>query len=165
MNDYPAGSVEKNGVTVEIFVDGRGNWKADHGGQAMHADTRDKLVEKISRATKQTTVKIALPFVQAEDKNRAYATPGVRFKHGTATGLHSANGNVLVQWDNGTKEQLSHSYNITFFPALDVTLLEEFERLTVAKHAAARAHREFLAKYEINLKDTVFAEIAKNAQG
>lgn len=162
MGGYPAGSITKNNTEVPIFVDDQGLWKAEHGGRSLSADTRDKLESKIATATKRTTRAVTVPVTQVKYPGNGY-DGGISYKRGVATGIHSSNGNVLMTWTvRGTevKEQLTtHGYGTHFLGNVSEGELSEFNQLCIDLVKAQKAHRAFLRKHEINVKDVVVAAL------
>lgn len=165
MAQFPAGEIVTNGVTTPIFVDDRGKWEAEHAGRRLHHETRDKLEAALKRLTKQTTVPVEVPFLCVEKLD----TRGIKFRRGVATGIHSANGNVLVTWKTShgdVKEQLSHSgFQMVFLPGDtsedDVKLLHQ---LVQDAARAANALREFERAHGITVKDEVLKAIENAAK-
>jgi len=157
MTEYTAGEIKTHGVTVPITVDDHGTWEATHAGNRLRADSRDQLATMIARATKQTTRRVSVPFVRVTRKG----TSGITVRRGTATGVHSANGNILVTWvirGKEAREQLSRYWGDTqkeFFGDVSDDVLTEYHRLVIAEATARVAQREFSDKHKIQLHDLV----------
>jgi len=139
----------KNGVTVEVeFSAMRKTFQVVVGDQLLESETWKGLESKVAKATKRVTKKVAVPFTRVSLGE---------FRDGTATGLHSANGNVLVTWSNGTREQMTRTFGYrpeTFHPLSDadrsqlVRLRKEFEAARDALDAWEDVHR-------VDLKEAV----------
>ena len=97
---FDAGTLRVKGVAYKIRVDDAGKWIACPGHEVVEADSRDALGKAIEQHTRKATAKIAVPFVQL-------LSDGARARRGTATGLHSGRGNILVRWSNGETGQLA----------------------------------------------------------
>jgi len=151
--NYPAGSVEKHGVTVEIFVDNDGTWKAEFGGRELHADTRDKLAGKIAVQAKKVTANVRVPFTRVTDGSGSWGSNRITAVDGVATGFHSANGNVLVTWASGVKEQFK-DHGSTSVP-LDADEKAEYVRLATAAREARNALREFDNIHRMDLRKAI----------
>jgi len=163
MTDYPVGEVTRNGVTVQITVNEHDSWKAEHGGKVLRASTRSDLVDKITRAIRQTTVKVEVPITLVINKG----TDGIKFRRGVATGIHGSNGNVLVTWQStrgDVKEQVTGSAfgrENPIFGDVPIEVLSEYGDLVKALAEATYAEREFRDKHEIDLKQTVEQAVAE----
>lgn len=151
MTKYAAGSVEKNGITVPIFVDDAGHWTAEIGG-GVWAANRDQLALKIAAQTKKATAKVSVPFTRATD-GTGWGASRIAVADGVATGFHSANGNILVTWtESGTKEQFKGGNTMR---PLDADQKAEFVRLAKAVQDAQKALREFDDSHKIDLRKAV----------
>lgn len=151
--NYPAGKMTVRGRTFEIYTNDDGKWLAYYDGSAIKVDSRELLNKALMRATKQAATKVSVPFIQVGfDWNRRIIT-----KRGTATGIHSANRNVLVAWEDGSKEQLDR-YGSTDILAAD-TDPAQWRQLVEAKQAAEQALAEFVKQHRLDLRETVQAEL------
>lgn len=159
MGDYPAGTITENGVTVEIFVDDRGDWTAEHAGRSFREKTRDDLKARIKVATKRTTRKVEVPFTFVS----RHGTAGIKFWRGTATGIHSGNGNVLYTRTlrgTETKDQFTgRSSNEFIFGGVSDDVLKRLHQLVKDYAEADDALRTFESRYKIDLKDVVQAAL------
>lgn len=153
MSHYPAGEITHSGVTVPIFVDDWGHWSATYAGRTHTESDRAKLDARLKRVVKRTVTKVSVPFV-------AVNSTGQNFKRGTAYGIHEGTGNVLVEWDDGTKEQVKpsgrydtwHTQILAGIPDAD---LATWVLLARAKQQADRALGVFIRDHEIDLKQDV----------
>lgn len=167
MSKHPAGTITANGVSVEIFVNDDGEWEADYAGRTLRFPVREKLEAAIKRVTKTTTTPVEIPFVRIERRGER----GITTTRGTATGIHSGNGNVLVVWhlgiDGDQKDQTKSAggYGERALDLGDVSddVLAEFRALVIARAKAVVAEQEFASKHKINLKDAVLNAIAEAA--
>ncbi len=166
MTEFNAGSIEANGVTVPITVDNQGNWKAKYDGRTLSYPIREKLENALKRLTKRAAVVVSVPVVSIE---RSYS--GASRTRATATGIHGANGNVLVTLHHGghrgdVKEQISTKYSsqIGLWFGGDVTdeQIAEFSRLIKAHKEAKEAMDNMEARLRIDLLKAV--ETAVQAQ-
>jgi hypothetical protein len=154
MTTYPAGEITCNGVTVSVFTE-NGKWAADHAGATWRTDTWDQLVHKIGSATRKTTKKVAVPVTQVTPEG----VLGIKFRRGTATGIHGSNGNVLVTWHmlhGDVKDQISRwGSSEVFFGEVTDDVLEKFHTLVKAAAEAEEARHAFQSQHKINLLETV----------
>lgn len=165
MANYPAGAIEANGTKVEIQVDDGGSWCATYDGRNLTYPTREKLEASIKRLTKRAAVAVEVSVVKIN--TTATGATGTR---ATATGIHGANGNVLVTLHHGgrrgdVKEQISIRYRgLTegqWFGG-DVTdeQIAEYAALRKASYDAQQAVKRAEERFEINLMETVERAIA-----
>lgn len=163
MGSYPAGTITgKDEKIYEIFVTDTGAWKATVGTKELYLDSRAALKAEIEKLTKRAVAKVDVPFTKV---SRAADWQGgaIRFTEGTATGIHSANGNVLATFDrrgSTMKEQITESgvdsrTSGTFFVRLEDEERETLRQLVVNKRAADKAYRQFLDEYGLELKTAV----------
>jgi len=164
---YDAGTVTKNGVEIYIKVDTFGAWHAQVGDDKLTAPTKDELVKKIERSTKKVAQEVSVPFVSV-DVRQNYQTGEVSFsaKNGTATGVHSGNGNVLGRWtkDGGTFQRSSYdSRQDTTFRPLTQAEYDHYKDLYRASVEARRAVDQWEKAHKIDLKAEVLAALEKGA--
>jgi hypothetical protein len=153
MAEHPAGSVTHHGIEVPIFVDDRGRWHADLGSTHVMKYTRDHLSEEIKKLTRRQRVTVSVPFVEL-----CYigsTRDQIMLRRGTATGLHSSNGNVLVTWSNGTREQHRGYAGYDVYEDLSPKQAKDLEWLFRAKIEADRALAAFNKAHKVHLKDVV----------
>lgn len=168
MAQHSAGTITANGVSVPIFVTDQGDWTAAHAGRELRYESREKLEAAIKRLTKTTTTPVAVDFVRIEKRG----DQGIVRTRGTATGIHSGNGNVLVVWHTrhggDQKDQTKpaggwHSTTADFGDVSD-EVLAEYRDLVIAKAQAEAAERAFVDKHKIDLKDEVLKAIKGAAE-
>jgi hypothetical protein len=154
MTAYPAGEITCNGVTVPVFTE-NGKWAANHAGTTWRTDTWTQLLQKIGNATRKTAKKVAVPCTQITTAGAS----GIEFRRGTATGIHGANGNVLVTWHmrhGDIKDQISRwGSSEVFFGEVTDDVLGEFHALVKAAAEAEEAWHAFQSQHKINLLETV----------
>lgn len=158
MEKYPAGQIEANGVTIPIFVTNHGTWEAEYDGRTQSYDTRDKLETRLKTLTKRAAVRVEIPVISIEEKSF-----GVTATRATVTGIHGANGNILVTKHYGgrrgdSKEQVSTTYisQIGTWFGGDVTdeQIAEFGALLRAQYEARNAVEDMRKRLGINLVKT-----------
>lgn len=153
MSGYPAGEITHNGVTVPIFVDDYGHWSATYAGTKHTEATRDALNARLKRTVKRTVTKVSVPFVAVNASKQ-------NFKRGTAYGIHEGTGSVLVEWDDGSKEQVKPSarydaWHTQIFGGIPDAELATWVLLARAKQQADHALGVFIRDHEIDLKQDV----------
>ena len=165
MESYNAGVIEANGVTVPIQVDDQGRWLAKYG-RTLTYPAREKLEGALKRLTKRAAVVVSVPVVQI-DKHY----DGASWTRATATGIHGANGNVLVILHKGgrvgdVREQVSARYSsqagLWFGGDVTDEQIAEFSRLIKAHREAKQAMENMEARLRIDLLKAV--ETAVQAQ-
>lgn len=166
MAEYPAGQVEANGVTVPIMVNDSGNWSAIYDGRTLAYPTREKLENALKRLTKRAAVTVAVPVVKISE-----SYDGVTRTRATVTGIHGANGNVLVTLHKGNrlgdvKEQVSTRYSGGSPEGLwfggDVTdeQITEYSRLVKAEAVAREARSQMRKRLSVNILKAAETAIA-----
>lgn len=146
---YAAGSIEKNGVEVDLFVDDEGRWLAEVAGKNLVFPARDKLVDAIGRATKRVSAKVEIAFFKVTSHNG-----NVRIREGVATGIHSGNGNLLVTWKSGNvKEQIRTGFADDFFS--ERVHAEQCAKLLREKMEADHRYLQHSRQFRISLDDEV----------
>lgn len=149
MTQYPAGEITHYGVTVPIFVDDRGHWTATYAGRGRTEESRYKLDMWLKRMTKRTATPIRFPFVSVTPSNQKH-------RRGVAYGIHEGTGNVLVEWDDGTKEQVkSYATGTDHLGDVPDAELATWLLLVRAYRQAEQALHAFMSDRRINLKDEV----------
>jgi hypothetical protein len=146
MSETKIGTMTVRDVVYEVRVNGLGTFLADLDGQTVDADTYDGLAAKLAKTTAKSSVKIELRVCNVESGSgvRAMTSPQIVIR-GTITGVHGANGNLLVTWDSGKKEQL-RLYQSGLLPDLSTGQEHELNTLLRAHWEAKRALDQFLAR-------------------
>lgn len=166
MAEYPAGQVEANGVTVPIQVSDTGHWFARYDGRTLTYPTREKLENSIKRLTKRAAVTVAVSVVRI---NESYDS--VTRTRATVTGIHGANGNVLVTLHKGNrlgdvKEQVRSRYSGGSPEGLwfggDVTdeQITEYSRLVKAEYEARKARSRMRDQLKVDILKAAETAIA-----
>lgn len=153
--NYDVGTITKNGVDVQVrFATFDGTFRAGVGEQSFSATTWDEIGAKVDKATRRVRKAVAVPFTQAVDY---YAS--LKIRNGTATGIHSANSNVLVTWDDGTKEQIKSGSDL--YKPLSEDDRTELKILTDRFNKARDDLREFKQTFKIDLRREVSEALDK----
>lgn len=162
MEKYEAGTISKHGIELPVFVDEDGNWSVTHAGRYLHSGTKDGLAAQVGKLIKTATVKVNIPFTVLS-RNAFRTAVGVR--RGVATGIHSANGNVLARWDSGEAEQLgSVGHNYGTMGDLTPEQAAEWVRLDVAQQRAAQTLHDFERAHILSLTHAVKTAVDKAAE-
>ena len=148
---YPGPSFKLHDVPCVSWFDGGGVFYArrEEGGSdkeetVVSAVTLDEAKEKLGRIILARRAKLDVRF-SALDTNRS------KVRNGTVTGLHAGNGNKLVTWEDGSKEQLTGSnYSLVFFPRLTTG---QAHNLVTLHQASRDAANEYKAAQREILKD------------
>jgi hypothetical protein len=158
MDEYPAGVMTVRGRKFEVLATDASTWRAYLNGNRIEAADREKLKAKLMSATKIAAQSVSVPFIRRATSRYAH---GRDIRRGTATGVHSGNGNLLVTWDNGDKEQFTPQYGVTVLrPDADPG---EWQRLVDAQRDAEKALATFESEHRLDLGKMVRAEMEKAA--
>lgn len=151
---YPAGTMTVRGMKFDLQVTENGYWITFFQNSRVSSITLEGLEEELRKLTKKAAAKISVPFTVI--MSRGYSGP-LMPKHGTATGLHSGNGNVLVEWRNGQKGQFDTGYRSSdaSYRRLTAEESDEIIRLRKAVSDATSALNEYEHPLRINLKTEV----------
>ena len=140
---YPGPPFTLYGVKCVSWLTGAGTFRArrEEGGEdgeketVVEGFTLEEVKEKLGKIILARRAKLDIRF-SALDTNRSTV------RNGTVTGLHAANGNKLVTWEDGRKEQLSGSfYSLVFFPRLTTGQADILTRAHKASRDAADAYK------------------------
>lgn len=164
MANHDAGVISANGVDIPIQVTDEGEWIAEYDGRTLHYPLREKLDGALRRLTKRAAVQVAVPVVQINKQhNRALRT------RATVTGVHGANGNILVTLHKGgrigdVKEQISSRFStqVGLWFGGDVTdeQIAEYSALVSAEYEAAQARRAMENLLKVDLFKVAEAALA-----
>lgn len=152
-------SMTKNGIDVEVRVNTvSGNFEATVGDERLAAPTWTELGKLIDKATKRVAKTVNIPFTWLDPQVK-YTTGEIiamRPANGTATGLHSGNGNVLTQI-KGQLVQLSRYERSQgeFYRPLTQAEVDTYRRLLADAQAASRAVRDWQNERKIDLHELV----------
>jgi hypothetical protein len=116
-------SFEVHGTKWETEIDAHGIFYGTLEGTetTIYETTLEAVKSKASDIARKRKAKLNVEFTSITDAG--YVRDGV------VTGLHSANGNMLVTWDDGTKEQHTSTYGATEFPRLTREQADEAAKL------------------------------------
>lgn len=155
--EYPAGKVTVQNTSYDIYVTDTGTFLTYFDGNRLHAESRAKVVEQLTKEAKKKTAKVAVPFTTIGWKG---SKPVIQ--RGIATGIHSSNHNVLVRWvDTGKTEQVDRYGGREYMGELTTRDAEIWTELIEARQAAQKALDTFQKEHKLNLRDAVAAELEK----
>jgi hypothetical protein len=149
-SDIEVHPMEVRGQTFQVRVAEAGYFSAEYLDQDFTGDTREELREKLMRATKKNATQIAVHFEIRSGEGHV--------KTGTVTGVHAANGNMLITWGNGSKVQ-DHIYSAQ--RPLTKAERDEWDRLYRASKDANAALRAFEDRTKLNLREAVERALAE----
>jgi hypothetical protein len=145
---YPAGEMEVRGQAFQLTVNDGGTWFTEYQGSSVSARTRDELYQNLMKLTKQAAARVAVPFTQME-----FLRGEPVIKHGTITGIHTRNRNLLVEWEDGRKSQLDVHYGKNFAVRMSPEDEARWIALVKASGEAARQVHDFQAEHAINMQE------------
>jgi hypothetical protein len=153
--NYPAGKLTVKGTTFEIFTNDDGAWLAYISGNKVTGTSREDLGKQIGRTIAKAKITVAVRFmVAAGDGYGEHTGRGdPRVRRGTAYGVHSSSRNVLVEWDDGEKGQLT-SYGRGALHDTD-ELAETYARLRKEYLDASKAIYAFQEAHKMELNKEV----------
>jgi hypothetical protein len=129
-------SIRHEGRDYEVLVSGEGEFVVNLGVQ----DGSSVILKADSFAALQKKVKkIKTPF-ELEFTELVPSGP----RNGTVTGIHAANGNLLVRWVNGTTEQVPGYHASQYMPRLSEEDYETLRYLTEERNRVARELENFV---------------------
>jgi hypothetical protein len=144
-------SKEIRGRKIDLYVSSGGKFNADWDDETIECPTVGALLEKLSKITK---VNLGIKFCRWDD--------GV-LKHGVITGLHGANGNILVRLEGEKGSQQEYTYTNDNGKYLKLTKEQEAEYtgLQKALEAAQTAVEEFDAAHSFNASKVIKEALVK----
>ena len=144
-----------NGVTFVIGVDGDGRFSTIFKGDEIVAPTLETLILKLKNVTKKASTKMRIEFWRWEGRHSRAG----ELKHGVVTGVHGSNRNLLIEWDNGKKEQESYFNEDT----LVLSPVEQVEYIAMRQKQAdlEKQVETFHKRHSIDLKAAAAAELKK----
>lgn len=147
------------GQDVDIEIYDNGEFGAEVEGQQIHDKSLDGLVERLNRAMRQTSVKVAIRFVRWYEG---------KLKHGTITGIHASNRNLLVKWEGQKGVDQEYTWSQSEYLALSNDEEETFVHLCVAHDRAQDAVAAFIKAHRFDgvkaVKDAIEDSLAKEVQ-
>jgi hypothetical protein len=157
--EYPAAPITVKGVELEVFTDADGAWLTRFNGTTYSAASRAELAAGVARTLPKLT-KVAVPFVALIGSGNDQ-----QGRRGTAYGLHSGTGHILVTWDDGSKGSLS-SLVTTARTTLDADAdPAEWGRLHAAYVEAAQAMYRYQVAHQFDLHRAVSDAIREALTG
>jgi len=159
-DEYPAGTVEVRGQQIPVRVDDRGWWIADWDGSPQHSETKEGLRSKLQTLSKRKAVRVEVPFTTL----RYGHVGGPRVCHGNAVGLHAGNGNLLIEWRDGTKEQDTRRSSRETLRRLTNEEGKEWLDLTEKRRDAVNALENFEKPRRVDLRTATEKAIAEAAR-
>lgn len=132
-------ALEVRGVEYTVSVDDGGYFYAnDATNTQVEASTLEGLREKLMATLSRTKIKIAIPMIA---KKRSYEWDGAKvYSRGTITGMHASNGNLLVTWEDGKKEQW---YGTAYRPEGLAELQAALNQSLAADKVLKKAEKQF----------------------
>jgi hypothetical protein len=132
------GQIEVRGKSIDYTVDGDGMFSAELNGETFKTESLRQLKDKLlARAGKKP---LNIPVTKVEETERWRSHSGkalLEFTDGILTGIHSANRNLIVKWDD-----MSRSEQVTHYGATVLRRLTEKERLVLAARHNAKVRAE-----------------------
>jgi hypothetical protein len=161
-NEYPAGEVEVRGTKYPLTVDDHGYWSTSYNRELVAAQTRDQVREILMNKTKRAAAKVEVRFSTLA---RPRYGGELYNRLGSATGIHSSNGNVLVRWDDARgSEQITERYSSDYFiPPLAEDEATELIALKEAAQAAVNAVSVFETSHGATRLHTAVVEAIEAA--
>lgn len=139
------GTMEIRHVPYQVYLDtSSARFVASHLGEEVQAASWNELQATLA---KMPRVLVDVPFT-----NR-YGS------HGSFTGIH-ANGNLLIRWDSGNKEQASGHYSEQVLERLTP---EQVRELTALHREAEHARERLEAFQKAHTWETVHGESARKS--
>lgn len=140
-------NVEVRGQQIGVDVDNQGTFSAKVGDATVSADSLKDLIGKLERATKIEQARVSIQFSRWDDG---------AIKHGTVTGIHAANNNLLIKWDGvkGTSQEWrSGRWGEKTERFLRLTDVEEKQLLALykAEEVATEAREEFEKRHAFDI--------------
>jgi hypothetical protein len=132
-----------------IFVVRGTLFETELDGQPLSSESWEGLVTKVAKAVRKSSVKISIPFSKLEE---AAAGCGARVRNGLVTGIHGANGNLLVKWDDGKSEQARSFGSVSYVRRLSAAEARELVSAANAAFLAQRAVWDALSGFRIDLQ-------------
>lgn len=148
-----------NGIEVEIMIDTNGSFHATIDTIAYQAESLEKLSERLEYATKTKKVKVAIEFHRWKEAGR-YSQEAGKLAHGVITGIHAANGNLIVKFDG--EKGIEQEYRSHLYLKLNDEQQAEYVRMQRALRAAQTELEKFEKKHGFDGIDAVNKALAVN---
>jgi len=159
--------------TWQVTVNSLGEFRAHTDGlNDVTASSYKALADQAKVKASQARVSVEVPYVRFTHRNGSFRSGGDRQPvavHGTATGIHGSNGNVLAR-ENGKPQQLSYGlgeYYRPFEPDDEARYLEIMATMHAlhAEQEALRQKYEFERGLSRTVQNAVDAAVAASAEG
>lgn len=147
--------VEVRGRTVQIEVDLAGTFSATIDGETVTADSRQALIDKLTKALAPARRSLDIRFVM-ENANK--------IKRCTITGIHAGNGNPLGLWEDGKRGQI-YSGLSRAMEDLSEADLKKVRDLYSAVEVANKAYERFCRDHSFNVQAAITKVITKVTDG
>lgn len=149
---------EVDGKKFTIDVRNEGQFCTVIDGDDVHADTYEKLKQKIVRAQRRTKVRVALPATVAKSSGRWNGDDEALIDV-EITGIHQRNRNFLYRRVDTGKANDDSGYNDTFLKRQDAAGKAKYMTLLKAKRDATTAFDKFKSSITLN-KEAVIKQVA-----
>lgn len=146
-------------VEYEVELSEGGEFSTHIGDVKVVASKVEDLKEKVSAQTRRAAAKISVPFMMVITGN---ARGDRALRSGVITGVHGGNRNLMVQWGDGRKEQLS-GWRVPgerMVSPMSSEEGQEYLRLLAAEVLARKAVTDFEKTVEFDARAAAEAAIA-----
>lgn len=147
------------GQDVDIEIYDSGEFGAEVEGQQIHDKSLEGLIERLNKAMRQVSAKVAVRFVRWDDG---------KLRRGTITGIHASNRNLLIKWDGQKGVDQEYTWSDSKYLALSNDEEEVFVSLCTARDKAQNAVTAFIKKHSFNggkaVQDAIADTLAKEVQ-
>lgn len=136
--------IEVRGQTYTVHLDQNGTFRAydDAGIEAATSDTRQGLLETLTKATRRASGAVSVPITVLVNGQP---------RHGEATGIHATNHNILVRWADGERGRISMIRDRELLGGMTEEEGQTWLRLIEAVNAAGRDIYAFREAHKIDL--------------
>lgn len=155
-------TLKVRGRQFDVHINSAGHFHTEFDGDTITKPTLEDLRQRLLDLTKQKAGKIAIEFHRwVEDPWNDHIG---KLKHGVITGLHAANGNVMVKFDGEKAEQDSSWHNSEArFLRLNPKEVSEYCDLQAKRVALEKEIKKFEEAHSFDADEAVKAIIAKTA--
>jgi hypothetical protein len=152
-------TVEIKGKSFEIEVAEDGDFRANVDGDVVRASTLAELKTKLARRLTAARIKLDIPFVRWVERRGRLR--GSVLQKGSVTGIHAANGNLLVrlEGETGTDQESRWSSENYIRPEA----AERLESLGLARDAAYRAYEDFVKDHAFDPREEIRKQLGSEA--
>lgn len=150
-----------------VTVDDFGHfWSVWEGEEIGGRETLEELKAQLMKASREAAASIAVPFSIATLTGPA-GQQVWRIRPGNGISVHAGNGNLIVEWGGGRREQDSGRWGSGLRGQMGPSLRrltpveeESYLELLAESSIAARALKQFEDERKLNVKQQVQAELA-----